>query len=141
MISSKRRKNFMEIAYVISKMSTCKRAQVWCVIIKDWMILWTWYNWNARWEEHCIDIWCKMIDWHCSSIHSEENAIINCAYNWVSTKWASIYCTHIPCDKCSRRLVNAWIEQVRYDNDYRTEEKVFTSDLIIFRNINEYNNI
>lgn len=139
MISIKKHLYFMEIAKVTSTMSTCCRAQVWCVVVKDWMILGTWYNWNARWERHCNEWWCYMIDWHCTAIHSEENAIINCAYNWVSTKWATIYCTHIPCDRCMRRLINAWIEEVYYLHEYRSDEKKFVpNNMISVKNFDSF---
>lgn len=123
---------FIEIAESVSKRSTCCRLNVWCVIVKDWMIIWTWYNWVCKWEVHCIDKewWCSLVDWHCTAIHSEENAIINCAFNWISTNWADIYCTHIPCDKCTMRLINAGVKNIYYKNEYRTWEKKFKSNLI-----------
>lgn len=121
---------FMDVAIATSKLSTCQRLNVWAVVVRWWMILWTWYNWVARGQKHCNEVWCKVIWWHCSAVHSEENAIINCAYNGVSTKWATIYCTHSPCSRCVRRMVNAWIEQVYFNEPYRIEEFNFFSDII-----------
>lgn len=111
---------FMEIAKLASSRSTCTRAQVWAVIVKSWIILSTWYNWSARWEETCLDIWCLIWqNWSCTrTIHAEENAIISAARLWVSLEWAVLYCTHKPCSLCSRRIINAWITEVFYSKNY-----------------------
>lgn len=54
----------------------------------------------------------------CRALHSEMNAIIQAAQHGVSTKGATLYCTHQPCSVCARMLVNAGIARVVYIGDY-----------------------
>lgn len=111
---------YMSIAFSCAERATCERRKVWCVIVKDWVIISTGINWNARGEPECIERWCIKKDWHCSStIHAENNAIINAARVWVSTVWCIAYVTDKPCDSCTRVLINAWITEVYYSRDYK----------------------
>lgn len=110
----------MDLAFIAAERWTCLRAKVWAVIVQDWVLVSTWYNWSARWELSCQDLWeCFLVENHCvRCLHAEENAIINAARIWVSVKWADIYCTHKPCDFCVRRIINSWIKKVYYREDY-----------------------
>ena len=111
---------FMEIAEKIAERSTCIRRQVGCVIIKDWLIVSTWFNWVARWEVECPEQWCNTenSNW-CHTIHAEVNAIINAARNWISVLSCECYVTLKPCSNCTRILINAWISKIFY----KLEEK------------------
>lgn len=111
---------FMSIAETVMLRWTCKRKQVWAVIVKDWIIISTWYNWVARWEKHCDEQWCSLDESCKFSLHAEENAIINCSRLWVSTLWCEMYVTTKPCSMCSRRLINAWFSKVFYKDEYTT---------------------
>jgi len=115
-----RNEYYMELAEIAAKRSSCSRASVWAVIVKDWVVVTTWYNWAAKWESDCLEEWCIIDCWHCvRSIHAEENAIINCAKIWVSLKDSEIYVTHYPCNLCSRKIINAWIKKVYYQKPYQ----------------------
>ncbi len=106
---------FMELAEKVAERSTCARMQVWCVITRDWLIVSTGFNWVTRWEDECPDQGCcKETSEHCHTIHSEVNAIINAARNWVSVLWCECYVTLKPCSDCTRTLINAWIKKVLY---------------------------
>lgn len=110
---------YMQIATLASSRWTCCRAKVGAVIVKSDVVIATWYNWKARWEEHCDGWKSCMVDGHCYvAIHWEENAIIAASRTWVSLEWAKIYCTHRPCDQCTRRIINAGIIEVIYKEDY-----------------------
>lgn len=127
---------YMQIAELASSRWTCCRAKVWAVIVKSWVIVSTWYNWKARWEEHC-DWWKScLVDWHCYvALHAEENAIIAASRTWVALEWAMIYCTHKPCDQCSRRIINAGITQIIYKNEYKWYGTIDVSKFIPIRNM------
>lgn len=117
---SKKHEFYMWIALKISEQSTCLRWKVWAVIVKNDCICSTWYNGAARGLPACNTKWCQIIDWHCCrTLHSEENAILQAARLWVSIHWAKIYCTHRPCQMCFQRLINSWIKEVIYQNDYK----------------------
>lgn len=122
---------YMNISETVSERASCLRCKVGSVLVKDWIIISTWINWNARWELDCINKWCTLKDWHCvSTIHSELNCILNCARIWVSTLWTILYCTYKPCDNCSRIIINAWISKVFYKNDYKWDYTIKLEDYI-----------
>jgi len=132
-----RKEYYMELAITAAKRSSCDRANVWAIIVKDWIVITTWYNWAAKGETDCLTSWCIMEKWHCvRTIHAEENAIINCAKVWVSTKDTEIYVTHRPCDLCSRKIINAWIKKVYFLNDYKPDNRnIKLSDYILVEKI------
>jgi len=129
---------YMELAQTAAKRSSCSRANVWAIIVKDWVVLNTWYNWAAKWEKDCLEKGCLIENGHCvRTIHAEENAIINCAKVWVALKWSEMYVTHKPCNMCSRKIINAWIEKVYYLYDYwKTKRNIELSDYIEIEQIN-----
>ena len=68
---------FIEITHAAAKRSTCHRAQVGAIIIKDKRILTTGYNGAPRGLPHCLDAGCEIVDGHCvRTLHAEQNAII-----------------------------------------------------------------
>jgi dCMP deaminase len=61
-----------------------------------------------------------MVDGHCvRTIHSEMNAIIQCAKFGVSTENTEIYVTHFPCYNCCKSLLQAGVKKINYYFDYR----------------------
>lgn len=56
-------------------------------------------------------------------LHSEENAVINCDIPRETPK--VVFCTHLPCKMCSKRLINlGGVQQVWYLNDYRIRDSL-----------------
>jgi dCMP deaminase len=89
------------------------------VIVKNGMIVSTGYNGSPKGHKHCIDYGCIVEDDHCvRSIHSEMNAILQAARHGVSIEGAALYCTHVPCIRCARAIINSGIERVYYESDY-----------------------
>ena len=118
---------FMNIAKVVSTMTTCKRRQVGAVIVKNKQVLSTGYNGAPKNTAHCTDIGCLRDSLKiesgkspelCRAVHSEQNAIIQASLNGKSTEGATIYCTHQPCVICAKMIINAGIKEVVYENDY-----------------------
>jgi len=108
----------MEMAWVVSKRSTCQRAQVGCVITVDNRIVTTGYNGAAKGEEHCTDESCST-KMHCpNSIHAEANAIAYAAKKGVGLEGGTAYITHSPCLTCSRLLIQAGIKDIYYSKQY-----------------------
>jgi dCMP deaminase len=111
---------FMQIAHAVAERSTCDRAHVGCVLVRDKRILTTGYNGSACGLGHCDDIGHLLIDGHCvRTVHAEINAIIQAARHGVSTEGASAVITHFPCLNCAKALINAGIVRIVYANDYR----------------------
>ena len=83
---------FIRIAIEVAQRSTCPRAAVGAVIVKDNRILATGYNGAPAGEPHCIDSKCIMVNDHCvRAIHAETNAIAQAAKNGVAVEGATLY--------------------------------------------------
>jgi len=100
----------------LSDRSTCKRASVGCVIT-SWdynRVLSIGYNGNYKGGPNVCD---SDEVGGCGCLHAEENAIIKLDYNDHSRK--RLYVTCSPCLMCAKRVINAGIEQVVYEQSYR----------------------
>lgn len=126
---SKRKKNretweayFMKLAINVAERSTCERATVGSVLVRDKRIIATGYNGSVVGEPHCDDAGHLMDNGHCiRTVHSELNAILQCAANGVRTKGAALYVTHFPCLNCTKALIQAGITEVNYCHDYHDD--------------------
>ncbi len=116
---------FMNIAHEVAKRSTCERAQVGAVIVRDKRILTTGYNGSPRGLPHCSEVGCLMDNGHCvRTLHAEQNAIIQAALHGVITEGAIIYVTHQPCFICAKTIINAGISEIVYDKEYRDDRSI-----------------
>ncbi len=112
----------MQIAFTVAQRSTCDRAHVGAVLVRDRRILTTGYNGSPAGLPHCDDVGHLMIDGHCvRTLHAEQNAIIQAALHGVSIQGATAYVTHQPCLTCAKMIINAGIRQVIYAGDYPDE--------------------
>jgi dCMP deaminase len=113
----------MKIALAVSERSTCDRAMVGCVLVRDKRILTTGFNGSPAGQEHCDESGHLMVEGHCvRTIHAETNAIIQAALHGVSTRDAICYVTHLPCINCTKALINAGVTRIVYDEAYRVDE-------------------
>jgi len=116
---------FMAIAHEVAKRSTCERAQVGAVIVKDKRILTTGYNGSPRGLPHCTEVGCLMDNGHCvRTLHAEQNAIIVAALHGVITAGATIYVTHQPCFNCAKSIINSGIREIVYDKEYQDDRSL-----------------
>jgi dCMP deaminase len=84
---------FLNIAKEVSTRSTCPRASVGAIIVKDNHILSTGYNGAPPREPHCAEVGCLMVNGHCErTVHAETNAIAQAAKHGVSVDGATLYC-------------------------------------------------
>ncbi len=115
---------FMNIARVVSTRSTCDRAHVGAILVKNSMIISTGYNGSPRSLPHCSEEGHFMENGHCTrTVHAEVNAIIQAAYNGISTNQASLYTTHFPCRHCLKFLINSGILQVFFSEAYKHDDQ------------------
>lgn len=113
---------FMGIARQVAERSTCLRASVGAIIVRDKRILTTGYNGAPTGLAHCQEAGCIIKDDHCiRSLHAEQNAIIQAALHGVSTEGATIYVTHQPCNTCAKMIINAGLKRVIYAGEYPDE--------------------
>lgn len=112
----------MTIAHAWAERSTCSiRAKVGAVLVDhSYRVIASGYNGSPSGFPHCDDKGCHCDkDGHCIyAIHAEENAIIQCARTTVSCQGMIIYSTHLPCIKCSLRLIQAGIHKIIYEKEY-----------------------
>lgn len=121
-------KLFMKIAYLFGEKSTCDRAKVGCVIVKDGRIISTGFNGSLSKHPHCDDVGHLLVEGHCiRTIHAEQNALMFCARKGISVEGAEAYITHNPCVHCLKLLIQAGIKKVYYSERYRIEENPFNS--------------
>jgi len=114
---------FIIIAENVATRSTCDRANVGAVFVRDKRILTTGFNGSPSGAEHCDEVGHLMVEGHCvRTTHAEANAIIQAALHGISTKGATCYVTHFPCLGCTKMLINAGIVRIVYDNGYRIDE-------------------
>ena len=112
---------FMSIAFLISSRSTCDRLHVGCVLVKDTRIISVGYNGFLPKLPHksCIR------DGHeQATVHSEQNAITDCAKRGVPTDNATVYITHYPCINCCKILCASGIKKIFYHSDYKNDPLV-----------------
>lgn len=106
---------FMSIAVLASCRSACERLHVGSVIVKHNRCIAMGYNGFIAGAPHISHI----EDGHeQSTIHSEVNAITDCARRGVSLDGSIIYVTHYPCINCFKTIVASGIRRIVYLEDY-----------------------
>lgn len=120
---------FLMITRQVAERSTCTRAKVGAVIVRDRSILATGYNGAPAGMPHCTDVGCLVyrsqtpdgeVEENCfRTIHAEINAIAQAARNGSAIRDAAAYITHSPCFHCLKTLVNTGIRTVFYEKPYK----------------------
>ncbi len=83
---------FIGIAKEVAMRTTCNRATVGAVIVRNNRILSTGYNGAPSGESHCIEVGCFMVNGHCErTVHAETNAVVQAARFGVPTDGATLY--------------------------------------------------
>jgi dCMP deaminase len=112
----------MKIAEDVALRSTCDRAAVGAVLVKEKHIISTGYNGSPAGLQHCDEVGHLMVEGHCvRTVHAEVNAIIQAAVFGLATRDAVCYVTHFPCLNCTKMLINARISKLIYKNSYRID--------------------
>ena len=112
---------FMSIAVLASQRSPCTRLNVGSVIVKNNRLISMGYNGYIPGAPHIS----RVQDNHEQSIiHSEINAITDCAKRGASLENAKIYVTHYPCINCFRSIAASNIKEIVFLNDYKNDEVV-----------------
>jgi dCMP deaminase len=110
---------FMGIASQVARRSTCDRARVGAIIVKERRILTTGYNGSPAGLAHCDEIGHLMVNGHCvRTLHAEQNAIIQAALHGVGVAGSTMYVTHQPCLTCAKMIINAGIRRVVFAGHY-----------------------
>jgi len=112
----------MQAAYVYANLSYCKRRQVGCVIVKDNSIIAIGYNGtNPGEENNCEDENGKSKP---NVVHAEDNALRKLIRSPNNATDSVVFVTTCPCIGCARRLVDAGVAAVYYDEVYRNTDGI-----------------
>lgn len=118
---------FMRNAHAASERSSCDRANVGAIIVRNNHPLSQGYNGSIAGMPHCIDdgVGHLMEEGRCiRTVHAEVNAILNAASEGTAIAGGTIYVTHFPCWNCIKCICNAKLVEVVYDQDYRYRQEV-----------------
>jgi len=108
----------MDIAYNISRRSTCLRRSVGCVITDiNYNQVYSWgYNGNARGLINQCD--APHVSGKCGCLHAEENAVINNTVPYTTPK--HVFVTLMPCVACCKRIINIQnVQKIFYGESHK----------------------
>lgn len=114
---------FMTVAVAISKLSTCRRLQVGCVLLgDDGRVLGTGYNGALPGKQHCDAETCGPGKRCLRTRHAERSAL-----DYSQGVVAKCYVTHEPCVRCTQDLIARGCREVYYLESYvgADEEKIW----------------
>ncbi len=113
---------FLKLTDLVATRGTCQRLKVGAILVKDRKIISTGYNGSPRKTPDCFEAGCLMEGGHCvRTVHAEINAVVQAAYNGVSTLASTIYVNNLPCYHCVKVLINAGVEKFIFRRDYRPD--------------------
>lgn len=122
---------FMKIALQVAERSTCPRAAVGAVLVRNRSILATGYNGSPSGLPHCDEVGCLIYhstdpdggrEENCfRTIHAEINAIAQAARHGVTIQGSDVYITHSPCIHCLKVLINVGIRRICFEKPYKLE--------------------
>lgn len=124
---------FTAMAELVSTRSTCVRRQFGAVIVQNNHVISTGYNGAPKDMPHCIENGCLRDELGilsgtqheiCRGVHSEQNAIIQCAIHGESTKDGTMYVTGFPCKICAKMIINSMIKRVVISGQYSDTEGI-----------------
>jgi dCMP deaminase len=130
----------MKVAEVYSQLSSAKRLQVGCVIVKDDTIIGIGYNgMPSGWDNCCEDMTILQDEispgvFNLSKrtelktkpevIHAEINSLAKVARSTNSSEDADMFITHAPCIECAKSIFQSGIRRVFYRDTYRSEDGI-----------------
>lgn len=110
---------FVRLAYLAATRASCDRKHVGAVIVSpDHRVVATGYNGAPAGMESCDEVGHQLVEGHCvRTLHAESNAI---DYAGRSAQGCTLYVTVTPCWDCAKRIINAGILRVVYDEHYNS---------------------
>jgi len=143
---------FMLQAHLVATRATCDRGPellldpgrhgVGCVIVKDQRLIASGYAGSPPGQPHCDEEGHIMVDDHCRrTIHSEMNAIMQCALDQTNPKGATLYTTASPCFDCAKALARVGVARVvsgayydsRYSLSTQSEDLLYSAGVKVER--------
>jgi len=121
----------MKSAKAYAELSSAKRLQVGCVIVKDNTIIGIGYNgMPSGWDNNCEEVieqhedGGQILKTRPEVLHAETNAIAKVARSTNSTDGADMFITHAPCLECAKLIHQAGIKNIWFGKHYRDESGI-----------------
>ena len=123
-------KVYMDMAYEQAEKSTCLRAKVGAVLVKNGKVVAQGYNNVTGGIKDCVDVGCIRDILHipsgtrreiCRAVCAEQLAISEAARNGISIDGSTAYITTFPCHICAKLLVSSGVREIIYDKEYPDE--------------------
>lgn len=116
----------MKAAEVYAQLSSAKRLQVGCVVVKDNTIIGIGYNgMPSGWTNECeIELDNGETKTKPEVMHAETNSLAKIARSTNSSDGAALFVTHAPCLDCAKIIHQAGINSVYYRNTYRSTDGI-----------------
>jgi dCMP deaminase len=129
----------MKAAEVYSQLSSARRLQVGCVVVKDNTIIGIGYNgMPSGWDNNCEEAvnvnpsdprydynnFTKELKTKPEVLHAETNALAKIARSTNSSDGASMFITHAPCLDCAKLVYQSGIKSVYYRNSYKNTDGI-----------------
>jgi len=122
-------RHWMLLAHLTATRATCDRGPellfdpgrhgVGAVLVRDKRCLAGGFNGSAPGQPHCDEAGHLIRDQHCvRTIHSEMNALMQCALDGTPPQRATFYTTASPCFDCAKVILRAGIVKVYYGQPY-----------------------
>ena len=133
-----------DVARVVSRRSSCERAQVGAVIVRENRVVSTGYNGPASGYPAETGLGCRQwcprsaggdldssvgYGYTCPSIHAEANALLHASRRDVDG--ATMYVTHAPCADCAKLISNSGVTKVvslRKPEEHRPDPTPYLTD-------------
>jgi len=111
---------FIAMLNVVKTRSPDPNTQQACILVRNKRILATGYNGNISDVDTSDFPWTRDIseEWpqakYGTSIHSEQNALAQCARYGIATEGATAYCMNMPCLVCLQALWQSGVREIIY---------------------------
>jgi dCMP deaminase len=120
---------YMNIAIAVRKKANCLGRKVGAILVKENRIIATGYNGTPSGFTNCLDggcIRCKNKEQFkpgvgydvCVCIHAEQNTLLTAARFGISVEGSILYSTVRPCFDCTKSLLQAKIQGIRYLHEW-----------------------
>ena len=124
-----RNEYYMRIAIAVRSRADCIGNRVGAILILDDRIISTGYNGTPAQMRNCTEGGCQRClnrDKYssgtgydlCICVHAEQNAILSAARFGIATEGGVVFPTMRPCFGCTKELLQARVESVRYLHEW-----------------------
>jgi len=116
----------MQTAQIFAELSSAQRLHVGAIVVKDDRIISIGYNgMPAGWSNVCEDVSEDgSLKTKPEVLHAESNAIAKLAKSNESGNDAILFVTHSPCLECAKLIYQSGVQQVYYQNEYRSNDGI-----------------